>query len=113
MATFDPLTCTEVDRESECCVCLETYSIRHKRMPHILSCGHSLCSSCIGALVRLAPHRPLLCPMCRRCHLAHLIPVNKQLLQRATQMFLPKAFLDALDSYILSPSGLSKPSCNT
>ncbi|KZT03708.1 uncharacterized protein LAESUDRAFT_659264 [Laetiporus sulphureus 93-53] len=43
---------------SACDVCMETYD--NERDPHLISCGHTFCLSCLELLI------PQRCPLCRR-----------------------------------------------
>uniref|UniRef100_A0A0P4WBJ5 RING-type domain-containing protein n=1 Tax=Scylla olivacea TaxID=85551 RepID=A0A0P4WBJ5_SCYOL len=61
----------------DCQVCLESYD-EEKRKPRCLSCGHTLCNSCIADCLSRGP---LLCPFCRLAHAAPVtyasdVPVN-------------------------------------
>ncbi|XP_069166431.1 uncharacterized protein [Procambarus clarkii] len=61
----------------ECEVCLEDYDTEERR-PRSLSCGHSLCTSCITETLMRGV---LKCPFCRKIHmpevrLASNVPVN-------------------------------------
>lgn len=64
----------------DCQVCLEPYD-EEKKKPRCLSCGHTLCTSCVADCLR--PRRPgvLLCPFCRLPHTGNVssatdVPVN-------------------------------------
>ncbi|XP_063606234.1 ankyrin repeat domain-containing protein 17-like isoform X1 [Penaeus indicus] len=66
-----------VELKFECEVCLEDYD-KNERRPRILSCGHSLCTSCITETLN---HGPLKCPFCRSPHVVNVrfaaeVPVN-------------------------------------
>ncbi|XP_063878480.1 uncharacterized protein LOC135110269 isoform X4 [Scylla paramamosain] len=73
-----PLAQHEVVMASrDCQVCLESYD-EEKRKPRCLSCGHTLCNSCIADCLSRGP---LLCPFCRLAHAAPVtyasdVPVN-------------------------------------
>ncbi|XP_045119556.1 uncharacterized protein LOC123509362 [Portunus trituberculatus] len=61
----------------DCQVCLEPYD-EEERKPRCLSCGHTLCNSCIADCLSRGP---LLCPFCRLVHAAPVtrasdVPVN-------------------------------------
>ncbi|KAK2155534.1 hypothetical protein LSH36_237g02003 [Paralvinella palmiformis] len=54
---------TTKGRELECPICYECYSDKHWRLPKVLSCGHTLCSTCAD---RLDDDGSLECPLCRK-----------------------------------------------
>jgi hypothetical protein len=49
-------------QEATCCICTETYD-SIVRCPRVLRCGHSLCQSCLGRLLRCGAAKA--CPECR------------------------------------------------
>ncbi|KAK4291658.1 hypothetical protein Pmani_035528 [Petrolisthes manimaculis] len=63
----------------ECQVCLEEYDLEERRA-RTLSCGHSVCTSCISGILTNYTNR-LNCPFCRTLHTGRVsnaaeIPVN-------------------------------------
>jgi len=61
---------------AECSVCLEVYAA--DRIPKILSCGHSLCASCVSDM---AKDNKLKCPQCREVSNTERLVTNFALLQ--------------------------------
>lgn len=63
----------------DCQVCLEPYD-EEKKKPRCLSCGHTLCTSCLADCIR-GCRGALLCPFCRLPHAGNVssvtdVPVN-------------------------------------
>lgn len=61
----------------DCPVCMEQYD-NEERCPRCLSCGHTLCTTCVAAIIGRGP---LDCPFCRNTHFfpvtsAKDVPVN-------------------------------------
>ncbi|XP_045116688.1 ankyrin repeat domain-containing protein 50-like isoform X3 [Portunus trituberculatus] len=64
----------------ECNVCYEDYDTRDRR-PRVLSCGHSLCTTCISMMLGTGR---LVCALCRCAHNSRInratdLPVNYEL----------------------------------
>lgn len=60
-----PFMCRQMfalTEEHECLVCCEETT---KETHRVLSCGHSLCSGCLGTIIELPPKQRA-CPQCRR-----------------------------------------------
>lgn len=62
---------------AECSVCLEIFN-SGERLPKILSCGHTLCASCVVDVVK---DEKLPCPQCREVVDARHLATNFALLQ--------------------------------
>ena len=59
----------EVDHMTSCPVCFETYQETGSHVPRLLPCTHTVCESCIRALIR--GKFALSCPECREEHPVH------------------------------------------
>ncbi|XP_071542714.1 uncharacterized protein [Panulirus ornatus] len=71
----------------ECDICLQCYN-EGKRLPRNLSCGHTLCTSCIAQIVKRGP---LKCPFCRSRHTERIlcpadVPLNDALVAMITEI---------------------------